>query len=182
MENVFISDLITKIQQHSKAFETINKVRGIFLSQTFGQYLENNKFKNMADGISHELLRNLETYIRAKHPASGISVHKLPYYGVNNDFSFTLVGNANYDEISRTKYLEQGNIYAAVIKPIIPSPYEESRGKTLLFRTSHGETIEGDNFIPTMVQQFMLINTPILVKAFETDISAYVKQFHKQRK
>lgn len=179
MQNDFIAGFSEEMKRKSK----LNKIQAMAkqnnFHHSFDHFIQRNAFRGTANFLADNLLRLLESYVNAKYPGSGISVHKIPDFGTEDDFSFTIVGNANYDEISQRRYMEKGKIYTDAYTRIIPSPYEESRAKTLLFRTSHGEEIPGDDFIPQLIQTYMDINSTFLSSSYESDVNSFIKNLNQ---
>lgn len=153
------------------------KLRAKIVQQSLESHLERNNFRMACGQLADRLIAVLQGVADHKYPGQGIRIHKIPEVGVNEQFSFSIVGNEDYDRIMADKILERGNIYTSKDRPnLIPTPLEEAQARTLLFRTSKGEVIKGDPFIEQFAREFLQANAQFLGAAFDSDVTSYAQQ------
>jgi hypothetical protein len=137
------------------------------------EYLRRNQFKAYLNMTSDLLLTTVQGWLWHNYEDSAVRVYKLPAEGTNDDFGWTLIGNEDYEKLKQDIYYKKGKIFTSRDKDIIPSPEEAAEGQTLLFRTSHGETVQADPYLDTLITSFMSVQTPSILQAYLLDVKSF---------
>lgn len=145
------------------------------LARHFEQYLIKNQFRQTLNLVSDKVYLHLQNIIFHHYRDSDYRVFKYPEYGVRDDFGFSIVGNAEYEQAAIDRQLDKGTIYTSKDKRLIPTPYEEARGRELLFRTSHGQIIKGDPFIDEHLSEQMNLHSPMILNAYHADARNFLR-------
>lgn len=177
MQVKFLDEIQQAISEINKQYSIHNQLLQLSLSvRNFDEYQKMNQFRHMSNLLSEQLMGRIHVFVAHEYNDAGVSAMKIPEYGVNDDFSFHILGNEDYDRVATDRYLTRGNIYTSKDTLIVPSPEEETEGQTLLFRTSHGETIKGHPFISMIVSDFYKIHSPLLINSYTNDVISFLKR------
>jgi hypothetical protein len=171
----FMDQVKSNIYKASISLKIGGIITSAILQAKLDSYLQNNHFRATINDISDMTLFKLRNYVHHHYDEDKeLMVYKQPEIGVENDFSFTFFGNEEYDQHVFDRYLERGMIYTSKDTRIIPSPKEEAKAQGLLFRTSRGQIIRGDNFIDDFINEEMKLNTPSILRAYQIDVERFM--------
>jgi hypothetical protein len=146
------------------------------ISQSLSKQLSYNNFMRELETLANETLILVQGYIHHKYNDSSMRVFKYPEVGLSGNWSFKIYGNAEYEQILEDRSIEWGKIISSKDRLIIPSQKEEAFGKSLIFRTSHGETIHGDEYVDELIENYMRTNLSRLITSHQKDLYDFIQK------